>query len=95
MDKNLRHWDNNLKEDNLEDGVFLLEQLESVILDDDDHVEMPPPSTFVVPMSRIPATALGALSSALPQPSTYYFYTTTMWRPTQYSWWWKEDGIVV
>jgi hypothetical protein len=70
MDKNLRRWDNNLEEDNLEDGILLLEQLESVLLDDDDdHVEMPPPSSLVVPMSRIPATTLGASSSALPQLS--------------------------
>jgi hypothetical protein len=65
MDKNLRHSDNNPEEDNLEDGVLLLEQLKIVLLDDDDHVEMPPPSTVVVPMSRIPATALGASSSIM------------------------------
>jgi hypothetical protein len=67
-DKNLRCWDTNPEEDNLEDGVFLLEQLESVLLNDDDHIEMPPPSTAVVPMSRILATALGpsASISALP-----------------------------
>jgi hypothetical protein len=46
MDKNLKHWDNNPKEDNLEDRVLLLEQLENVLLDDDDHVEMPPPIHF-------------------------------------------------
>ena len=63
MDQNLRRWDNNPEEDNLEDGVFLLEQLERVLLDDDDHVEMPPPSSARVPMSRIPATTLGASSS--------------------------------
>ena len=55
--------DNNPKEDNLKDGVLLLEQLESVLLDDDDHVEMPPPSSGRVPMSRIPGTTLGASSS--------------------------------
>jgi hypothetical protein len=67
-DKNLRCWNNNSKEDNLEDGVLLLEQLESVLLDDDDHVEMPPPYLVMVPMSKIPATALGpfASTSALP-----------------------------
>jgi hypothetical protein len=64
MDQNLRHWDNNPEEDNLEDGVLLLEQLEGVLLDDDDHVEMPPPSSSRVPMSRILATTVGASSLA-------------------------------
>jgi hypothetical protein len=66
MDKNLKRWDNNPEEDNLEDGVLLLEQLENALLDDDDHVEMPPPSTSMVPMSRTPGTTLGA-SSSLPR----------------------------
>ena len=69
MDQNMRRWDNNPEEDNLEDGVLLLEQLEGVLLDDDDHVEMPPPSSARVPMSRIPATTVGASSSAQSQPS--------------------------
>jgi len=69
MDQNLRRWDNNPKEDNLEDGVLLLEQLEGVLLDDDDHIEMPPPSSARVPMSRIPATTVGASSSAPSQSS--------------------------
>ena len=69
MDQNLRRWDNNPEEDNLEDGVLLLEQLEGVLLDDDDHVEMPPPSSARVPMSKIPATAIGASSSVQSQPS--------------------------
>jgi hypothetical protein len=73
MDQNLRRWDNNPNEDNLEDGVLLLEKLESVLLDDDDHVEMPPPSSARVPMSRIPATAIGASSSAPSQPSPSTF----------------------
>jgi hypothetical protein len=51
MDQNLRCWDNNPEEDNLEDGVLLLEQLECVLLDDDDHVEMPP---HLVPGSPCP-----------------------------------------
>jgi hypothetical protein len=29
MDKNLKRWDNNPEEDNLEDGVLLVEQLEN------------------------------------------------------------------
>jgi hypothetical protein len=69
MDKNFKHWHNNPEEDNLEDGVLFLEQLENALLDDDDHVEMRPPSTIVVPVSRIPATALGA-SSSLPSRSS-------------------------
>jgi hypothetical protein len=69
MDNNLKRWDNNPKEDNLEDGVLLLEKLENVLLDD-DHVEMPPPSTSMVPMSRTPGTTLGASSSLQPRPST-------------------------
>jgi hypothetical protein len=73
MDQNLRRWDNNPEEDNLEDGVLLLEQLESVLLDDDDHVEMPPQSSATVPMSRIPATTVGASCSALPQSSASTF----------------------
>jgi hypothetical protein len=64
MNLNLRCWENNLEEYNLKDGVLLLEQLESVLLDDHDHVEMPPPSSGRVPMSRIPATIVGASSSA-------------------------------
>jgi hypothetical protein len=69
MDQNMRRWDNNPEEDNLEDGVLLLEQLEGVLLDDDDHVEMGPPSSARAPMSRIPATTVGASSSAQFQPS--------------------------
>jgi hypothetical protein len=64
MDQNLRRWDNNLEEDNLEDGVLFLEQLESVLLDDDDHVEMRPPSSARVPMSGIPTTTVRASSSS-------------------------------
>jgi hypothetical protein len=63
MDKNLNTWDNNLEEDYLEDGVLVLEKLENALMDDDDHVEMTPPSTAMVPMSRTPAKAVGASSS--------------------------------
>ena len=31
-DKNLKRWDNHLEEDNLEDGVMILEQLENALL---------------------------------------------------------------
>jgi hypothetical protein len=66
MDKNLKRWDNNPEEDNLEDGVLFLEQLEDLLFNDDDHVEMPPPSTTMVPMSKIPTIALGVSSSVPP-----------------------------
>jgi hypothetical protein len=42
MDKNFKHWDNNPEDNNLEDGVLLLEKLENILLEADDHVEMPP-----------------------------------------------------
>jgi hypothetical protein len=81
MDKNLKHWDNNPEENNLEDGVLLLEQLENALLDDDDdHDEMPPPSTSMVPMSRTPGTALGASSSLPSQSSTS---TSAQFYPSQ------------
>jgi hypothetical protein len=73
MDKNLKCWDNNPEEDNLEDGVLLLEKLENYVLDDDHHFEMPPPSTSMVPMFRTPGTTLGASYSLLPRPSTSTF----------------------
>jgi hypothetical protein len=44
-DKKLKRWDNHPEEDNLEDGVMILEQLENALFDDDDHAEMPPPTT--------------------------------------------------
>jgi hypothetical protein len=63
--KNLKHWDNHPEEDNLEDGVMLLEQLENALFDDDDHAEMPPPATTrsLVPLFRTPTT--GASSSSI------------------------------
>jgi hypothetical protein len=80
MDKNLKHWDNNPEEDNLEDGVLLLEKLENALLDDDDHVDMQPPSTAVVPVSKIPTTTRGPSSSLLPRLSTS---TSAQFRPSQ------------
>jgi hypothetical protein len=62
MDKSLKCWDNNPKKDNLEDGVLFLEQLENALMDDDDHVEMPPPSTAMVPIFRTLTTEVGASS---------------------------------
>jgi hypothetical protein len=44
IDKANKMWDYNPKEDNLEDGALVLEELENALLDEDDHVEMPPPS---------------------------------------------------
>jgi len=69
MDKNLKSGDNNPEEDNLEDGVLFLEQLENALMDDDDRVEMPTPSTAMAPMSRTPATTLGASSLVLRPPT--------------------------
>jgi len=80
MDKNLKRWDNNPEEDNLEDGVLLLEQLENALLNDDDHVELQPPSTIVFPVSKNPATTQGASSSL---PSRPYTSTSTQFRPSQ------------
>lgn len=37
MDKAYKTWDNNPKEDNLEDRALVLEQLESSLFDDDYH----------------------------------------------------------
>jgi hypothetical protein len=66
-DKNLKRWDNHPEEDNLEDGVMLLEQLENALFYDDDHAEMPPPATIqsLVPLFRTPA--VGASSSSIAQ----------------------------
>jgi hypothetical protein len=70
----LKRWDNHPEEDNLEDGVMLLEQLENAPFDDDDHVEMPPPTTTqsLVPLFRTPA--IGASSSSI---------HSTQFRPSQ------------
>jgi hypothetical protein len=64
-DKNVKRWGNHPEEDNLEDGAMLLEQLENAHFDDDDHAEMPPPTTTqsLVPLFRIPAA--GASSSSM------------------------------
>ena len=49
-------WDNNLKKNNLDDGVLALERLESKLLGDDDYdhvattTKMPPPSTSRIPI---------------------------------------------
>jgi hypothetical protein len=50
----LKRWDNHPEEDNLEDGVMLLEKLENALFDDDDHAERPPPATTqsFVPLFR-------------------------------------------
>jgi hypothetical protein len=56
--------DNHPEEDNLEDGVMLLEQLENALFDDDDHVEMPPLATTqsLVPMFRTSAARASSSS---------------------------------
>jgi hypothetical protein len=65
-DTNLKRWDNHPEEDNLEDGVMLLEQLENALFDDDDHAEMPPPPTTqsLVPVFRTPAAGASSSSTA-------------------------------
>jgi hypothetical protein len=70
-DKNLKHWDNHPKEDNLEDAVMLLEQLENALFDDDDHAEMPPPATTqsLVPLFRTPTAGDSSSSTAQFRPS--------------------------
>jgi hypothetical protein len=80
MDKNLKRWDNTLGEDNLKDGVLLLEQLENALLNDDDRVELRPPSTAVFPVSKNLATTLGASSSLPLRQSTSTF---AQFRPSQ------------
>jgi hypothetical protein len=65
-DKNLKRWDNHPEEDNLEDGVMLLEQLENALFDDDDHAEMPPPTTTqsLAPLFRTPTVGASSSSTA-------------------------------
>jgi hypothetical protein len=60
----MKRWDNHPEEDNLEDGVILLEQLENALFDDDDHAEMPPPATTqcLVPLFRTPAARASSSS---------------------------------
>jgi hypothetical protein len=48
---------------------LFLEKLENVLMDDDDCVDMPNPSTAMVSMSRTPSTTQGA-SSSVPQLPT-------------------------
>jgi hypothetical protein len=63
-DKNLKCRGNHPEEDNLEDGVMLLEQLENILFDNDDHVEMPPPTTTqsLVPLFKTPAAEASSSS---------------------------------
>jgi hypothetical protein len=73
-DKNLKRWDNHPDEDNLEDGVMLLEQLENALFDDDDHAEMPPPATTrsLVPLFKTPVVGVSSSST-----------NSTQFRPSQ------------
>jgi hypothetical protein len=68
MDKTFTTWDNNPKEDNLEDVVLVLEQLENALIDD-DHVKIPTPSTIMVPLTKTPVVTIWA-SCSIPLPST-------------------------
>jgi hypothetical protein len=71
MDKTFKTWDNNPEEDNLEDRVLVLEQLENALIDNDDRVEMPPPSTAMVPLTKTPvAIVVASCSIPLPFAST-------------------------
>jgi hypothetical protein len=76
--------DNNLEEDNLEDGVLVLEQLENALIDDDDddddHVEIASPSTTMIPMTMTPTTTVGA-SFSVPLPSTSTHFPPTSASP--------------
>jgi hypothetical protein len=64
-------WDNHPEEDNLEDGVMLLEKLENALFDDEDHADMPPPTTTqsLVSLFRTPAVGDSSSSTAQFRPS--------------------------
>ena len=72
--KYLKVWDKYLEEANLEDGVLRLEQLEDALIhDDDDQVDMPPPTGPLLPRFHGSTPTSGASSSSivvpqLPQP---------------------------
>ena len=77
--RDLKFWDRYSKETNLEDGVLRLEQLEDALIhDDEDRVDMPPPTSALVPRSHGSTPTAGASSSAavvpfprLPQPPSF------------------------
>jgi hypothetical protein len=46
-----KSWDYNPEEYNLEDGVLILEQMENDLINDDNHVGIPPPSTAMIPLT--------------------------------------------
>jgi len=65
--KDLKLWDKSPEEVNLEDGVFLLEKMEDALIqDDDDQVEMPPPSGLMFPRFHASTPIAGASSSSIP-----------------------------
>ena len=77
MDKSFKTWDYNLEEDNLEDGALLLEQLENALLDNDDNVEMPPPSMSHASIAMVPLqTRTPAIDTLVgPSRSVPFSYT--------------------
>jgi hypothetical protein len=96
-DKSYKTWDYNLEEDNLEDGVLVLEQLENALIDDDDCGDMPIPSIDTVPLIRTLVARVGGFmfsSTSIYTINPCFRSTTTTWRLMGQSWWCKEEGKV-
>jgi hypothetical protein len=75
IDKANKMWDYNPKEDNLEDGALVLEELENALLDEDDRIEMPlpnarshgrPPLTSTPSVPALEGPSHSVASSSLP-----------------------------
>jgi len=65
--KDLIVWDKHPEESNLEDGVLRLEQLEDALIrDDDDRVDMPPPTGPLLPRFHGSTPTTGASASSIP-----------------------------
>ena len=65
----LKFWDRYPEETNLEDGVLRLEKLENALIhDDDDRVDMPPPTGPLLPRFHGSTPTAGALSSSVAVP---------------------------
>jgi len=79
--KDLKVWDRDPEETNLEDGVLRLEQLEDALIhDDDDRLDMPPPTGPLLPRFHGSTPTAGASSSSvlvpvpqIPQPPSSSF----------------------